>query len=214
VSKGKFLVLEGIDGAGTTTQAALLQAWLGSRGIKAIITREPSDGPVGSIIRNALRSRIRLPETAGSGPLAQETIALLFAADRVDHLRSEIFPAIERGVWVISDRYVDSSVAYQGTLIDIDWVAAINRYASSPDLTFFLRVDVGVALKRIGGSRVGRELFETKELLQRVAKGYDRHYESNPENLVILDSARTVNRIHKAMIRHLTARFPRELGAG
>jgi dTMP kinase len=214
VSKGKFLVLEGIDGAGTTTQAGLLQSWLAGHGIKSIITREPSDGPIGTIIRNALRGRIRLPETAGAGPLAQETIALLFAADRIDHLKSEITPALKRGVWVISDRYVDSSVAYQGTLIDLDWVSVINRYATAPDLTFFLRIDVDTALQRIAGSRVGRELFETRDLLVRVAAGYDTHYQRHPGNLLVLESTQTVETIHRAMCAHIEGLYPEMLRRG
>jgi len=197
--KGKFIVLEGIDGAGTTTQAQCLKSWLAGRGIQSVITREPSDGPVGMLIRNALRGRIRLPEVAGGGELPKETIALLFAADRVDHLRAEIFPALDRGIWVISDRYVHSSVAYQGTLIDTDWVAQINRYAVEPDLTLFLEIDVDTALGRIGADRVQTDIFETRELLERIAAGYGELYASGPDSTAVLDSTLPLEQVTRAM---------------
>jgi dTMP kinase len=207
VGKGKFVVLEGIDGAGTTTQISRLQRFLEARGIKSVITREPSDGPVGTVIRNALRGRIRLPEAGGGGPLADETIALLFAADRVDHLASEIVPALERGVWVLSDRYVDSSVAYQGTLIDIDWVMKINRYAVRPDLTFFFDVDVDAALGRINASRVQKDIFEKRELLLRVAEGYRKLYEAPTPDVVRLDANLPADKVYEDLTRALATRL-------
>lgn len=206
--RGRFLVLEGIDGAGTTTQAALLQTWLEKRGVKTITTREPSDGPIGLTIRNALRGRIRLPEAAGLEPLRKETIALLFAADRVDHVHAEILPALEQGVWVISDRYVHSSVAYQGTLIDVDWVALINRYAIPPDLNLFLRIPPDAALARISKTRVQKDLFETSELLTRIAQGYEEYYAHNPDQAVVVDSTRSVDAVHSDIIDALVRAFP------
>jgi len=208
VKKGKFIALEGIDGAGTTTLAEMLLKWLESRGIQAVVTREPSDGPIGGLIRNALRGRIRQPETAGGDSLSMETIALLFAADRVDHLESEILPALEQGVWVISDRYVHSSQAYQGTLIDIEWVANINRYAVMPDLTLFLEVEVDTALKRIGTTRVQTDIFETKELLDRIAGGYRKLYSEPSDDVVILDSNQSLDEVRTQLVAALTAAFP------
>lgn len=198
-AKGRFIVLEGLDGAGTTTQAQRLKSWLATRGIQSVITREPSDGPVGMVIRNALRGRIRLPEIAGGGELARETIALLFAADRVDHLGAEILPALDQGIWVISDRYVHSSVAYQGTLIDTEWVAEINRYAVEPDLTIFLEVDVDTALGRIGSDRVQTDIFETRELLERIAAGYAELYGPGLPRTSVLDSTLPLEQVTAAM---------------
>ena len=110
--QGRFIVFEGIDGAGTTTQARALVSWLGTRGIKAVYTGEPSEGPIGSMLRNALRGRV-VPGTV-PGVLDPRVIALLFAADRVDHVLYDIRPSLERGLWVICDRFVCSSLAYQG----------------------------------------------------------------------------------------------------
>ncbi len=207
-SSGRFIVLEGIDGAGTTTQASRVQAWLAARGVQAVVTREPSDGPIGVTIRHALRGRLRLPEAAGGGELPKETVALLFAADRIDHIESEVKPALDRGIWVISDRYVQSSIAYQGTLIDIDWVAEINRYAIPADLTLFLRVDADVALQRIGSTRIHRDIFETRELLERIAGGYDSYYVRHPEAAVVIDSAQPIDAVFGAVTAALEQAFP------
>jgi dTMP kinase len=207
VKRGRFIVLEGIDGAGTTTMAEVLRKWLEDRGIKAVITREPTDGPIGALIRNALKGRIRASGLAGGGEVPKETIALLFAADRVDHIASEILPALRKGVWVISDRYVDSSVAYQGTLIDSAWVREINRYATSPDLTVFLDVDVKAALSRITRSRVGKDLFEKKALLDRVAAAYREHYSSPSRAVAVIDANRSITQVAKALTALVAQRF-------
>ena len=207
-AQGRFIVLEGIDGAGTTTQASRMASWLEARGVQTLVTREPSDGPVGMVIRNALRGRIRLPSCAGSGELPKETIALLFAADRIDHLQAEIIPALAQGVWVISDRYVQSSVAYQGTLIELDWVAEINRYAVEPDLTLFLEVDVDEALRRIGSTRVQTDIFEEKGLLTRIADGYRAFYASHPDAAVVIDSGQPIDVVSESLFTGLNDAFP------
>ncbi len=206
--RGRFLVLEGIDGAGTTTQAGYIQQWLEEHGIRAIVTREPSEGPIGATIRQALRGRLRLPVVAGSGELSSETIALLFAADRLDHIEAEIKPALQRGIWVISDRYVQSSIAYQGTLIDLGWVEEINRYSIAADLTLFLRIEAATAMQRIGSSRVQTDIFETRDLLERIAGGYDRYYAGNPEAAVILDGSAPLAEVSAAVCGALAQAFP------
>lgn len=205
---GRFIVLEGIDGAGTTSQAGLLKQWLEGRGIRAIVTREPSEGPIGVTIRHALRGRLRLPEVSGGGELPRETIALLFAADRLDHIEAEIKPALEQGVWVISDRYVQSSIAYQGTLIDLAWVEEINRYAAAADLTLFLRVEAAVALQRIDSSRVQTDIFETRELLERIAEGYDQYYQQHPDAAVVLNGAKPLDEVTDDVCAALERAFP------
>ena len=156
--RGRFLVLEGLDGAGTTTQASRLCAWLASRGRKAHLAAEPSKGPVGTEIRQVLSGRLR---GAGGGDFDPRALALLFAADRLDHWESEIRPNLEAGLDVVSDRYVLSSLAYQGvTTGDAAWVAAINGRAPAPDLTLFLRVRPAVALRRRYAATSEREMFE------------------------------------------------------
>src|SRR5450755_2888527 len=113
MAKGRLVVLEGIDGAGTTTQAARLAARIKQAGTKARTTKEPSDGPVGTLIRHVLTGRI-----VGAKGLAPgwATMALLFAADRMDHVETEIEPFLAEGGVIVSDRYDASSLAYQSVM--------------------------------------------------------------------------------------------------
>src|SRR5688572_15881873 len=111
--EGSFIVLEGVDGAGTTTHTKILTETLRKRGLPVHPTREPSDGPIGVLLRQMLTGRVVVPGLHGPRPPSWTTMALLFAADRVDHVEAEILPNLMDGVSVISDRYVHSSVAYQ-----------------------------------------------------------------------------------------------------
>jgi len=169
---GLFLVLEGLDGAGTTTQASRLCEWLGARGRKAHLTAEPSRGPIGTEIRHVLSGRLR---GAGGGEFDPRALALLFAADRLDHWASEIRPRLEEGQDVVSDRYVLSSLAYQAVSTgDAAWVAALNAKAPAPDLTLFLRVRPAVALRRRYAASAEREIFEVPAFQRRVHRAYGR----------------------------------------
>jgi dTMP kinase len=169
--RAPFIVLEGLDGSGTTTQAAKLVESLRGPARAVHLTREPSDGPIGTLIRQALARRLTLPD---GRRLTPETLALLFAADRVDHLASEIEPLRERGTWVVCDRYVLSSIAYQGQELDDAFVVAINAKVPAPDLTLFLRVTPETALTRRQGRALGEELYEALETQRRVAAAYDQ----------------------------------------
>jgi dTMP kinase len=164
----RLIVLEGLDGAGTTTQARRLVQHLGERGVPAHLTREPSDGPIGRLIREMLTGNHAIPEQ----PISQSTFGLLFAADRLDHMQREVEPQLAAGVTVISDRWYHSSLAYQGTGADRDWIATINARARRPDLTIFLQVSPDVAAgRRVAAGRV-QELFEDLRMQQDVDAGY------------------------------------------
>lgn len=168
--RGRFLVLEGLDGAGTTTQAARLSRWLEERGRKVHVTAEPSRGPVGTQIRHVLSGRLL---GAGGRPFDPRALALLFAADRLDHWESEVRPRLEDGFDVVSDRYVLSSLAYQAVSTgDAAWVAEINARAPAPDLTLFLAVRPAVALRRRYAASGEREIFEVPEFQRRVHRAY------------------------------------------
>ncbi len=169
-ARAPFIVFEGLDGAGTTTQAHRLVEALQAHGHTAHFTREPSDGPIGTMIRQALTRRLLLPDGRRMTP---HTLALLFAADRTDHLAAEIEPLRSRGVTVVCDRYALSSVAYQGQEIDPAFVQSANVSAGAPDLTLFLRVSPETALTRRQGRSMGEELYEALEVQRRVAAGYD-----------------------------------------
>lgn len=164
----KLIVLEGLDGAGTTTQSRRLVEYLRSRGGTAHLTREPSDGPIGRLIREMLTGHHAL----SSGAIRQSTFGLLFAADRLDHLQREVEPKLAAGVTVVSDRWYHSSLAYQGTGADRDWIAQLNARARRPDLTIFLEVRPEVAAqRRVAAGRV-QELFDDLQTQQEVDAGY------------------------------------------
>ena len=191
-----FVVIEGLDGAGTTTQTALLVERLQAEGQPAISTCEPSDGPVGMLIRQMLSKRIVTPSADGTAePVGREVLALLFAADRLDHVQAEIRPALAGGKVVISDRYYHSSFAYQGDIdasddFDIDWVRTLNERARTPDVTFFLEASVDLCLSRMSG-RGSRDIYETREKLARLERRYDQvmqALEDEGETIVRLDA--------------------------
>lgn len=170
--RGRLVVLEGLDGAGTTTQCASLGVALRRLGHEVVLTQEPTAGPVGTMIRQALTGRLGLP--GGAGPLTAPTLALLFAADRADHQAVVLEPALARGAVVLSDRYLLSSLAYQGAEVGLAWVAAINRAARVPDLTLFLEVPPGVAAARREGRGSVEELYEAEAVQARTHAAYRR----------------------------------------
>lgn len=164
----RLIVLEGLDGAGTTTQARRLVEHLRAHGQPAHGTREPSDGPIGRLIREMLTGHHAIADQR----IAQSTFGLLFAADRLDHLQREAEPQLAAGTIVVSDRWYHSSLAYQGTGADRDWITAINARARRPDLTIFLAVRPEIAAeRRLAAGRV-EELFEDLRMQQDVDAGY------------------------------------------
>jgi len=170
MGRGKFLVIEGLDGAGTTTQAACLVASLRRRGLAVHATCEPSKGPIGALIRQALSGRLSVDATGKA--LSPRSLALLFAADREDHLEAEVLPALEQGHWVISDRYLLSSLAYQSLSSSMDWIMALNQHALVPDCTVFLKIEPELAAQRMR-TRPHAELYEALETQKRVAENYE-----------------------------------------
>jgi dTMP kinase len=174
--RGRFIVFEGIDGSGKTTQAKAIAEWLPTSGLipegrKVVLTREPGATPVGATIREiVLHGRDDLD------PVAE---LLLFAADRAQHVATVIKPALERGDWVVCDRFTGSTIAYQGygrghDLQVIDQVNAISTGGLEPDLVIWLSVDAQIAANRMGG----RDRFERQKIdfMRRVHQGYCKFY--------------------------------------
>jgi dTMP kinase len=185
--KALFVVLEGIDGAGTTTQTARLVDALSRHGAVAHGTHEPSDGSIGRVLRGMLTHRTAVRAESPRAAAAQ--LGLLFAADRLDHLGAEVVPRLARGEWVVSDRYDYSSVAYQsstsGGAISIEWLRAINGQARRPDLTIVLDVTPEIARARRLARDGARELFDDDALQRTLAAFYrdiERHF---PEDRVL-----------------------------
>ena len=191
--KGFFLVLEGIDGAGTTTQAKLVREYLQAVDLPTVIvvTAEPTKGPVGAMIRQILSGRLKGPEGLR---FDEKALALLFAADRLDHEANDLGPLLDAGLIVICDRYTMSSLAYQSLDMDKQWIIEINRMARLPDLTVLLDVDVETALNRIGHRGVSGDLYEEKAILERVRQNYLHEYEMlHPAHRLLLNGTRPVN---------------------
>lgn len=173
-----FIVFEGLDGSGTTTQSAALAQALRAAGHEVVLTHEPSEGPIGVMIRQALRRRLTLPNQEA---LDHRSLALLFAADRIDHLRALVEPALARGAIVISDRYVHSSLAYQGATLDMHWVDALNAQARIADLVLWIDVPVDECLRRMALRGGEAELFENQRALEPVLGRYEQAMALRPE---------------------------------
>ena len=158
--KGIFIVIEGLDGSGKTTQVGLLAKKL-SQKYNVLLTAEPSRGKIGTFIRQGcLYEEERLPT---------EAEALLFAADRIEHLQKEVKPALDEGKLVICDRYIYSSLAYQGSAgLSLDWIETINARALQPDFSIFIDVDPERVLERLQRKKSVMETLETQRKVREV----------------------------------------------
>jgi len=163
VKKSFFLVLDGIDGSGTTTHTKMLVSYLEMLGLKVHLTQEPSKNEIGLLVRQFLKNNEIPPSTD----------ALLFAADRDLHYKKEIKPKLDQGFIVVSDRYIESSIIYQSVQSDeitIEWIKQINKFARSPDLTIILDIDPKISLAR--KSQEILEKFEDTKFLDKVRTLY------------------------------------------
>ncbi|MGH2748557.1 MAG: dTMP kinase [Actinomycetota bacterium] len=205
---GYFVVFEGGEGAGKSTQIEALVRWLEARGEKVVVTREPGGTSIGARIRELLLD----PAASEMEPRAE---ALLYAADRAQHVAEVVSPALEQGAVVVSDRFVDSSLAYQGVARDLgqEDIYNISAWATGgliPDLVFFLKVDSETGLGRAGGSR-DRIEREAAEFHDRVSDAYLDLAERFPDRFVVLDGDRHPDEIHKeviAIFEERTAHLP------
>jgi dTMP kinase len=184
---GLFVVLEGIDGSGTTTQAERYAAHLRARRRLAHVTREPTNGPIGAQIRLVLTRRLALAATNQA-----ELMALLFAADRLDHVESVVAPHLRDGYVVISDRYDLSSLAYQSITAGendpaamVEWIRACNRFARRPDVTVVIDVSPEVAAARRRARGGAAELFDDADLQARLAAAYRRAEDLCPGDRIL-----------------------------
>ncbi len=211
--KAPFVVIEGLDGAGTTTQALLLVQRLRSVGQPAQMSREPSEGPIGMLIRQMLSRRIVTPRGDDDyEAIGRETLALLFAADRLDHISSKVQPSLDRGEVAVSDRYYHSSLAYQGDVddseeMDIEWVRVINERAMVPDLTIFLEASAELCMERMS-DRPHRDIYETEDKLGRLEKRYNEvitALEASGEHVVRLDASRTAESLSSEILDEVAA---------
>ena len=187
---GLFVVVEGIDGSGSTTHSKLLAKAIKSRGPEVVLTCEPSTGPIGSLIRQVLQRRLFVPDATGPRNFAWSTMALLFAADRMDHLDSTVAPALRAGSVVVSDRYDLSSLAYQSVTAhngpeSIPWIRELNAQALRPDVTIIIDVPAEIAEERRRVRGGVEEMFDAREIQARLATVYARGEELVPNDRVL-----------------------------
>jgi dTMP kinase len=197
--RGKFITLEGGEGAGKSTQAQMLAEHLESVGLRVLRTREPGGSPGAEIIRHVLLS-------GAAKPLGAETEAVLFAAAREDHVKCAIEPALAAGKWVVCDRFADSTRVYQGALgkVDVRFIKGLEQVSIgdlAPDITLILDLPVDEGLNRVasrrGNSKPDRFEAEDPDFHQKLRSAYLALARQEPERCVVIDSNRSVKKIAK-----------------
>ena len=187
--RGAFITFEGLDGSGKSTHIRLLSTTLRTRGFDPVVTAEPTRTSIGQILWDSMQDpRDRIP-------LATE--ALLFAADRLNHMKHVVEPATAAGKIVLSDRYVHSSLAYQGAQgLDTEWIRAINRFAPRPDLSIYLDITPELGLDRTRGRK--KTDFEVISLQKKIREIYLKLVDE--EELVLIDGNRSVDEVQRDVL--------------
>lgn len=203
MTTGRFLVFEGLDGSGKTTQMARLQQRLAGMGVPVDTTCEPTDGPVGGLIRQILEGRKSIDP---------RTLAALFAADRTDHLvtpETGVAALVKKGRTVLCDRYYFSSYAYHARDMDLDWVITLNTVNAQilkPDLTLFIDVAPTTCLERIRAGRKHLDLFEKIDILTQVRDNYFTAFErlKGQETVKVVDGDASEEEVEQAVWHHVS----------
>ncbi|MCZ0736584.1 dTMP kinase [Phreatobacter sp. AB_2022a] len=206
--RGRFITFEGGEGAGKSTQARRLAEHLASLGIHAVLTREPGGSPGAEIIRHVLLS-------GAAEPFGPEAETILFGAARRDHLNSTILPALQRGDWVICDRFADSTRVYQGLAGKVDpaFIQALERLtvgADRPDLTLVLDLPPKIGLARVANRQQGTlDRFEREGLAfhTKLRQGFKALVEAEPERCRLIDAAREPDLVAADIRQQVLARF-------
>ncbi len=199
MSRGKFIVFEGIDGSGKSTQMDLLRSHLESLGLKVYVTTEPSSREIGKLIRRILKNEVTVSE---------ETLAALFVADRLDHIQNQVdgmLQYLDKGYCVLSDRYFWSSFAYHGLHMPISQVVEMNDICHEmlkPDLTVYLDLSAEESMRRILERNEQLEKFEKLELLQKIRQNYFIAFEKYSKDLLIkvVDANESIELCHEQIV--------------
>lgn len=197
--KGIFISFEGIEGSGKTEQSKLLYEYLKKSGYKVILTGEPGGTMIGLKIRNLLLST----ENRKMTPVSE---LLLYNASRAQHMKEVILPSLKKGFIVISDRFIDSTKAYQGygRGIDLKLIESIEGIVIEgikPDLTILLDLDVKIGLKRNRGiNKIDRLELEDVKFHKRVREGYLKIAKKEPKRIKVIDASKTMEEIHKKIV--------------
>lgn len=208
MKRGLFITIEGGEGAGKTTILQGIADWLKTRGWAVVVTREPGGIPIAEKIRDVILDRAHTDMDA-------RTEALLYAAARRQHLVQKVRPALESGAAVLCDRFVDSSLAYQGHArgLGIEDVWAINRFAIGglmPDLTLYLDVRPEIGLERIrsaGGREINRLDLESVSFHRKVREGYLLLAERHPDRIVTIDAEQPPERVLGQVLKETKKRL-------
>ena len=184
---GKFIVFEGLDGSGQSTQADILSKYLKKQGRKVYLTGEPTQQLIGGLIKSQL---------AGEWKSSAQCLQLLFTADRAYHLEKEIIPLLKKGITVICTRYILSTLAYGAIDIkDTEWLVGINKKFILPDKTFLLKVSPKTCIQRIKKERFHKELFEEENKLKKVYQNYLK-LAKRFKNIYIINGENTIEKVH------------------
>lgn len=194
--RGKFIAFEGIDGSGKSTQILLLQQKLMEAGIPVYLTREPTDGPYGAMLHTIMTGRL---------DACEETIAALYVADRMDHIknvRNGILKKLEEGMTVITDRYYFSSYAYQGAHISMDWTIQANSLCANalrPDLNLYLDISPEASFERISRNRTDFEIYEKLDNLRNTRDKYFEAFErlKHEERIEIVSAEQPMEQVEQ-----------------
>lgn len=192
MTDAQFIVFEGLDGSGTSTQIQALREYFVERNIEVCLTHEPTDeGHIGTILRQALKKE---------WSPTPEALQLLFSADRAVHLDQVIEPALEAGHQVICDRYILSTLAFGSLNLPLPWLESLGSEFRTPDLTIFFDVPVDMCLERINKRGEAEEMFEKKELLRKVDANYRKLIEGD-ETVVTIDGTGTPEEVFDLIIK-------------
>lgn len=195
MGRGTFVALEGLDGSGTSTQAGALQDALRARGHTVFTTHQPSTRSLGTLARTLLGR--------SDSPSDPHLHALVFAADRLDHVAAEIEPALARGEVVLCDRYVMSSWVYQALSCEAEWVESINARAPWPDATFVLSVNAQEASRRVHARTPEheREIFETEAIQRQVEAGYNAALARGLPGVQAIDGTQPIDEVTATLLQ-------------
>ncbi len=201
MSGAKFITFEGVDGAGKSTHLAWFADTLRQRGVDVLVTREPGGTPLGERLREILLNQ----------PMHAETEALLMFAARLEHIEQVIKPALQRGTWVVSDRFSDASFAYQGggrgvALVKLEQLERWVHEGFQPDLTLLFDIPVEVARQRLANNAT-LDRFEQEQgaFFEKVRQAYLDRCRKNPQRFARIDASQTPERVKADLEKHLSA---------
>lgn len=210
-ARGRFISLEGGEGAGKSTQSRRLQAWLADKGIDAILTREPGGSPHAECLRELLLS-------GRVAPFGSDAEALIFAIARADHVTTTIRPALDEGKWVICDRFVDSTRAYQGSAgvseNRIRQLEALATDGTMPDLTIILDLPAAEGLKRARARNAGMDRFESDEIAihETRRQAFHRIALDEPDRCILVDASQAEDEVFVSVRNAVSDRLGDRLG--